>query len=80
MATQTMTRAATLPPVRPAPARQLPATRRWQEHFAKVAGAVVTLAAIATMLQIGYTSPVAAAGIPRPLNRNARDTFCTIFR
>lgn len=35
----------------------------------------VTLVAMATIPQIGWTNPVAAAGIPMPLNKNARDIF-----
>src|SRR6266849_4898428 len=41
---------------------------------------LVTLAAIAAIAQTGYTSPVAAAGMPRPLKRNARTTFCLVLR
>ena len=41
---------------------------------------LVTLAAIATIAQTGYTSPLAAAGMPRPLKRKARKTFCLVFR
>ncbi len=40
----------------------------------------VTLTAIASIAQIGSTSPVAATGMPIPLNAKARKMFWTILR
>jgi hypothetical protein len=40
----------------------------------------VTLTAIATIAQTGWTSPVAASGMPMPLRQKASSTFCTILR
>ena len=39
----------------------------------------VALTAIATIAQTGWTSPVAASGMPTPLKQKASATFCTIL-
>src|SRR3954468_4932097 len=59
MATRSMTRGPAVPPVAP---RQLPATRRWQERFARTAGAVVSLAAIWSLFSVFLRGPLWGVG------------------